>query len=88
MKPIGILLMGLIRVYQWTLAPVLGANCRFEPSCSDYACRAIHVHGAGRGSWLAIRRLARCHPWGAWGYDPVPEHPAGAKLPTASDRPA
>ena len=88
MKWLGALLIGLVRVYQWTLAPVLGANCRFTPSCSDYAREAIHLHGPGAGTWLALRRLARCHPWGPWGYDPVPEPSAGTRVTTASDRTA
>lgn len=73
MSPLGTALTALVRVYQWTLAPALGANCRFMPSCSDYAIEAIRCHGAGHGGWLALRRILRCHPWGAWGYDPVPE---------------
>jgi len=66
------LLLGLLRAYQYALRPLLGANCRFHPSCSDYAREAIERHGAVRGVWLAARRLARCHPYHAGGYDPVP----------------
>jgi uncharacterized protein len=66
-------LMILIRVYQWTLSPMLGARCRFYPSCSCYAHEAIERHGALAGTWLAAKRLARCHPLAAGGYDPVPE---------------
>ena len=65
--------IALIRVYQWTLSPLLPRVCRFAPSCSEYAAEAIGRHGALRGGRLAARRLLRCHPWGAWGYDPVPE---------------
>ena len=66
------LLLGLLRLYQYALRPLLGANCRFYPSCSDYAREAIERHGAARGVWLAARRLGRCHPYHAGGYDPVP----------------
>ncbi len=62
----------LIRAYQWLLSPWLGPCCRYEPSCSGYAVEAIDRHGALRGSWLALRRLSRCHPVGGSGYDPVP----------------
>jgi hypothetical protein len=66
------LLLALLRGYQYALRPLLGANCRFTPSCSDYAAAAIERYGAWRGTWLAARRLARCHPYHAGGYDPVP----------------
>jgi len=66
-------LKGLILVWQWVLAPVLGANCRYQPSCSHYAAEALSRHGAARGSWLAARRILSCNPWGGAGYDPVPE---------------
>ena len=67
-----IVLIAPIRVYQWTISPLLGVNCRYAPSCSAYAVEAIETHGVVRGSWLAVRRLLRCHPWGGSGYDPVP----------------
>ncbi len=66
------ILVGLIRTYQYLLRPLLGANCRFYPSCSDYAREAVERHGALRGSWLAVRRIGRCHPYHPGGYDPVP----------------
>ena len=66
------LLLGVLRAYQYLLRPMLGANCRFHPSCSDYAREAIERHGALRGAWLAVKRVGRCHPWHAGGYDPVP----------------
>lgn len=66
------ILIALIRLYQLTLSPVLGGACRFTPSCSAYAREAIEIHGAWHGAWLAARRLARCHPLGSSGYDPVP----------------
>lgn len=61
-----------VRLYQSVLSPVLGPNCRFVPSCSDYALEALARHGALRGSGLAVRRLLRCNPWWAGGHDPVP----------------
>ena len=67
------LLRTVLRVYQLVLSPLLGANCRFAPSCSEYAREALLVHGPLRGSLLAARRLARCHPFDEGGYDPVPE---------------
>jgi uncharacterized protein len=69
------ILIVLIRGYQWCISPVLGNHCRFYPSCSQYAREAIEVHGAWCGGWLALRRLARCHPWQPGGVDPVPEPP-------------
>jgi putative membrane protein insertion efficiency factor len=66
------LAIALIRIYQVVLSPWLGPACRYEPSCSAYAREAIERHGLGRGSWLAVRRIGRCHPFAASGYDPVP----------------
>lgn len=65
-------LVALVKVYQYLFRPLLGANCRFYPSCSDYAREAIERHGALTGTWLAVRRIARCHPYHPGGYDPVP----------------
>jgi putative membrane protein insertion efficiency factor len=66
------ILMGFIRGYQLLISPVLPASCRFHPSCSEYARQAVSKHGAGKGSWLGLRRLLRCHPFHPGGYDPVP----------------
>lgn len=66
------MLSGAVRVYELTLRPVIGANCRFYPSCSAYAREALGCHGAVRGSLLAARRILRCHPFNPGGYDPVP----------------
>ena len=66
------ILVTLIRVYQYLLRPLLGANCRFAPTCSEYACEAIEKHGAAKGTLLAARRVLRCHPYHSGGYDPVP----------------
>jgi len=72
------MLGGTVRVYQWTVRPVLGPACRFHPSCSDYALEALARHGAWRGSALAARRILRCNPWNEGGYDPVPPAPGPA----------
>jgi uncharacterized protein len=66
------LLIGFIRIYQYTLSPFLGMNCRFTPSCSHYVIEAVEKHGALKGSILGVKRLSRCHPWCDGGYDPVP----------------
>jgi uncharacterized protein len=66
------LLIVVISGYRRFVSPFLGARCRFHPSCSAYAVTALQVHGAGRGGWLAVRRVGRCHPWNPGGYDPVP----------------
>ena len=72
MTPAAHVAVGAVRAYQWTIRPVIGANCRFWPSCSDYAIEAFRTHGALRGSGLAARRILRCNPWCDSGYDPVP----------------
>ena len=74
----------VIRAYQLLLSPFAGGACRFEPSCSAYAMTAVHEHGAWRGLWLALRRVARCHPLGRAGFDPVPPRTSGR--PTAHQR--
>jgi hypothetical protein len=66
------LLIGLLRAYQYAVSPLLGRSCRFFPTCSDYAIEAIGRYGAIKGSYLAMRRVLRCHPWHPGGYDPVP----------------
>ena len=73
-RPRGVarLMAGLIRFYQLGISPLLRPSCRFAPTCSEYAYEALSVHGATRGSWLAVRRLLRCHPFCDGGYDPVP----------------
>ena len=71
-SPLAAAIAAVIRVYRYLVSPWLGANCRFLPTCSEYAIEAIDRHGAVRGVWLAARRVVRCHPWGAPGHDPVP----------------
>ncbi|MFP4647774.1 MAG: membrane protein insertion efficiency factor YidD [Halorhodospira sp.] len=67
------LLVGVIRIYQYVISPVVGPRCRFLPSCSEYAAEAIARYGLWRGGWLAARRVSKCHPWHPGGLDPVPE---------------
>ncbi len=79
MNPAQHTLLFAVRLYRWTLSPALGAlfgpaaGCRFTPTCSVYAAEAVRTHGALTGSWLATKRLCRCHPWGGCGHDPVPQ---------------
>ncbi|WP_337186927.1 membrane protein insertion efficiency factor YidD [Phenylobacterium sp.] len=63
---------GVLRAYKLTLSPLIGPSCRFSPTCSEYAAQALIGHGPVRGSWLTVRRLCRCHPWGGAGWDPPP----------------
>ena len=69
------LLMALLRAYQLAVSPLFGPSCRFYPSCSNYSIEAIRTHGAAKGSWLACRRICKCHPFNAGGFDPVPPSP-------------
>ncbi len=66
------ILRGLIAGYRYFLSPLLGPSCRFYPTCSEYASEAIERHGALRGTWLALKRILKCHPWHSGGLDPVP----------------
>jgi uncharacterized protein len=78
-------LIWLLKLYRLVISPLYGQVCRYYPSCSAYALEAVEVHGAVKGSWLAVRRVARCHPWAAGGVDKVPprrERPARAARPT------
>lgn len=70
--PIGFLFLILIKAYQYLLSPLLGASCRYTPTCSQYGVEAISKYGPFKGGWLTLKRIARCHPWAAHGHDPVP----------------
>lgn len=72
MNPAQRLLIALIRLYQLALSPFIGNQCRFTPTCSQYAREAVERHGALKGGWMAIRRISRCHPFHPGGHDPVP----------------
>jgi putative membrane protein insertion efficiency factor len=89
MNPAKHILIVLVRVYRWVISPAKvflfgpGARCRFTPTCSEYALQAVETHGALAGSWLAAKRVCRCHPWGGFGYDPVPPREGPAESPCA-----
>ncbi|MEO0470098.1 MAG: membrane protein insertion efficiency factor YidD [Bacteroidota bacterium] len=72
-KILSVMMLGLIRFYQGAISPLTPPSCRYTPTCSQYAAEAIQKHGPMRGGWLAIKRISRCHPWGGFGHDPVPE---------------
>ncbi len=65
-------LLLIVGIYKYLISPFTPPSCRHEPSCSNYASEAVSVWGPLRGSWMAVKRIGRCHPWGSWGYDPVP----------------
>ena len=78
-KSLTMLLKLLITLYQIGISPFIGDRCRYFPSCSSYAIEAVESHGVVSGSFLAAKRICRCHPWATGGYDPVPEHPSFSK---------
>ncbi len=82
MNPVSVILRGAIRLYHLTIPAITGPSCSFEPSCSEYAREAIAIHGPLAGLGLGLRRIARCHPWGGSGWDPVP--PAASSHHTSS----
>ena len=71
-KALAYILIFLIKVYQWTLSPLIGRSCRYTPTCSNYGIEALQKHGPFKGTWLTIKRVLSCNPWGGSGYDPVP----------------
>ena len=79
----GRILASLVRVYQLVLSPVMAPNCRHLPTCSDYAIEALREHGVLKGGWLSVRRIARCHPFGTSGFDPVPERRETSRRPSS-----
>ena len=79
--PLRWVLIGALRAYRTVISPLYGQVCRYHPTCSAYALDAVTRHGSLRGTWLTVRRLARCHPWAAGGYDPVP--PASRRAESA-----
>jgi len=72
LKWFGLPFIGLIKLYQWIISPMLGPKCRYTPTCSTYAVQAIEKYGPIKGIWLGLKRISRCHPWGGSGYDPIP----------------
>ena len=74
-----------LKAYKWTLSPLIGRQCRFLPSCSEYAAQALVEHGPLAGSWLAAKRVCRCRPLAAWGYDPPPPGPRGSRRWTCDE---
>ena len=72
MKLINYILILLIKAYQVTLSPLIGPNCRYHPTCSQYMIESIKKYGPFKGVWFGIKRISRCHPWGGSGHDPVP----------------
>ncbi len=71
-KALANILIFFIKVYQWTLSPLIGRSCRYTPTCSNYGIEALRKHGPFKGSWLTFKRVLSCNPWGGSGYDPVP----------------
>ena len=79
------LLIWLLKAYRFAISPLYGQVCRYHPTCSAYALEAVTRHGSLRGSWLAARRVGRCHPWAAGGYDPVPPASPADRTPVAAE---
>lgn len=82
------LLIAFVKVWRAVVSPLYGDVCKFYPTCSAYGLEALRLHGAVKGSWLIVRRLARCHPWSMGGVDPVPGSPLAARLAAGADETA
>jgi putative membrane protein insertion efficiency factor len=67
-----ILIISLVNIYKWTISPFFPGACRYTPTCSSYMIEAVKKYGAFKGTWLGLKRIGRCHPWGGHGHDPVP----------------
>ena len=78
---LALCLLGLVKFYQLFISPLIGPRCRYQPTCSAYAAEALRLHGGLKGGMLAIRRILRCHPWGGFGYDPVPQSERADEAP-------
>jgi len=78
-KILEAILVFVIRVYQHVISPLFGGNCRYTPTCSQYGVEAIREWGPFKGTWLALKRISKCHPWGGHGYDPVPRKDGGSQ---------
>ncbi|MGD8426254.1 MAG: membrane protein insertion efficiency factor YidD [Balneolaceae bacterium] len=74
------LFIGLVRLYQLIISPWMPSSCRYHPTCSQYSIEALRKHGALKGIWLTVKRIARCHPWSEGGYDPVPDTEHKSKI--------
>jgi putative membrane protein insertion efficiency factor len=71
-KVLSTILIGIVKIYQYTISPLFGPSCRYTPTCSTYSIQAIKKHGPLKGGWLSLKRILSCNPWGGHGYDPVP----------------
>lgn len=85
MNPLKAILIGAVKCYRTCISPMFPPTCRYRPTCSQYALEALQKHGAIKGTWLTLRRLLRCHPWGGCGYDPVPPPKPKTKSARARD---
>ena len=73
-------IFGLVKMYQWLISPILPCSCRYLPTCSEYALEAVRRYGVLGGTWIAIKRILKCHPWGGMGHDPVPSNQKNLKF--------